>query len=691
MSEAPSILIVDDSPDKLVALESILRDVPTTIVTARSGREALRQLLHADFAVILLDVRMPGMDGFETAALIRERPRSAQTPIIFITAFGDETHVARGYSLRAVDYILTPVVPDVLRTKVSVFVDLFRAAAQVHRQAESLRLRAAQLHRLTAASLAIHAAPTVDTMLEAVARSARDLFDAACAVATARFDERRTLRVVSAAPGFDDPESDLASTLVVARGVRPHRNTRGSREVLVAPLVTREGRNIGAIDVTRPGPAPFSDEDEDLLVQLARMIAIAIENVLFAEAREANRLKDEFIATVSHELRTPLNALRSWAWILRGGAVSPEKMARAAEAIERNVVAQARIVDDLLDVSRIVTGKLRLNSRVVVLGPIIENAIEAFAGAAAAKGIAVRSFVDPAAGAVLGDPERLQQVVWNLLSNAMKFTPQGGRVDVFLDRVGADVRVRVVDSGQGIAPDFLPHVFERFRQADASSTRRTGGLGLGLAIVRHLVELHGGRVDVASPGEGLGATFCFTLPAAPAAENATETIALLASAEPIDVKAPRDLAGLRVLIVEDEPDTRDALMLVMSEAGAQVTGAADAEEALRELTVARPDVLVCDIGLPSEDGYALLGRVRALEHAGPPIPAIALTAYAQESDRVRALEAGFLSHLAKPVEPTRLVGALAEAASVARHAAGPFASDLLADTLVPQPRREAGL
>jgi len=372
MSEAPSILIVDDSPDKLVALESILRDLPTTIVTARSGREALRQLLHADFAVILLDVRMPGMDGFETAALIRERPRSAQTPIIFITAFGDETHVARGYSLRAVDYILTPVVPDVLRTKVSVFVDLFRAAAQVHRQAESLRLRAAQLHRLTAASLAIHAAPTVDTMLEAVARSARDLFDAACAVAAARVDDRRTLRIVSAAPGFvNDPENDVASTLVVARGVRPHRSTRGSREVLVAPLVTREGRNIGAIDVTRPGPAPFSDEDEDLLVQLARMIAIAIENVLFGEAREANRLKDEFIATVSHELRTPLNTLRSWAWILRGGVVSPEKMARAAEAIERNVVAQARIVDDLLDVSRIVTGKLRLNSRVVVLGPII--------------------------------------------------------------------------------------------------------------------------------------------------------------------------------------------------------------------------------------------------------------------------------------------------------------------------------
>ncbi|HLY39251.1 MAG TPA: response regulator [Candidatus Binatia bacterium] len=664
--ETASVLIVDDTPEKLVALESVLIGLPVRIVKAGSGREALRRLLAEDFAVILLDVRMPGMDGFETAALIRQRPRSANTPIIFVTAFGDETHVARGYSLRAVDYITTPIVPEVLRTKVSVLVELFQTAAHVRRQADSLRQQASQLHRLTLASLAIHSAPGVDAMLEVVTRSACDILGAARAHASARLDDRRTIAAIAGEPGRE--ELDIAVAAVVARTNRVYRGTRDLHpagdgdqpadataetvDVLAVPLVTRDGRNMGAIQVARAGAAPhFADEDEDLLLQLARMTSIAIENTLVGEMREANRLKDEFIATVSHELRTPLNALRSWAYVLRAPTLAPDKMRRAVEAIERNVIAQARIVDDLLDVSRIVTGKLRLNTRLVDLAPIIDAAIESIAATAEAKGVRIVRSLDTPTALVLGDADRLQQVVWNLLSNAVKFTPAAGRVDVGLAAVGTDVTVRVADTGQGIRPDFVPHVFERFRQADASSTRATGGLGLGLAIVRHLVELHGGSVGVESAGEGLGATFTFTVPAA------AETTGVTPTADDRVPDTHVDLSGLRVLVVEDEPDTRDALATVITGAGGHATAVGTVAEAIAALSTTGADVIVCDIGLPGEDGYSLIRKLRTV--GGTTIPAIALTAYAQESDRRRALAAGFQAHLAKPVQPGRLLHALA--------------------------------
>src|SRR5438034_1112593 len=468
MPETPSILIVDDIPDKLVALESILVDRRVNIVKARSGKEALGRLLAEDFAVVLLDVRMPGMDGFETATLIRERSKTAHTPIIFITAFGDETHVARGYSLKAVDYILTPVVPDVLRTKVSVFVELFRATAEVKRQADSLRQRAAQLHRLADSSLAINSALSLDAMLSVLTASAR-------------------------------------------------------------------------------------------------------ESTPFSETREANRLKEEFLSMVSHELRTPLSAMLSWLWMLRRKALDPEAAARAIEAVDRNAKAQARLVDDLLDVSRIMTGKLQLNCRPLELGPVVEAATDSFTAAAEAKAITLARFIDPATGRVLADPERLQQVIWNLLSNAIKFTPRGGRVEVHLRRVDSDVEVRVSDTGQGIAPGFLPYVFERFRQADASSKRTSGGLGLGLAIVRHLVELHGGNVAALSAGEGRGATIVVSLPLTTRHEEqlpAPGSAAVVEATRPAE--APCGLDGIRVLVVEDETDTREALSAIVSHAGAIV-------------------------------------------------------------------------------------------------------------------------
>ena len=653
--ELASVLIVDDTPEKIVALESVLHDLPIDIVTANSGKEALRRLLTRDFAVILLDVRMPGMDGFETAALIRRRARSEQTPIIFITAFPDETHAARGYSLRAVDYILTPVVSDVLRTKVSVLVDLFRSTAEVRRQAESLRQRAAQLHRLAAASLAINAAGSVERMLQVVTTSARDILGADRAIAIAMLDERRTHRAVApATPALEREEAEQALASSVCRTNRPSRTPGGE---LSAPLIGSDGRNMGLVRVSRPADGAFVDEEEDLLVQLAQMVSIAIENTLFGEVREANRLKDEFLATVSHELRTPLNAMVSWAWMLRSGSLGSEAAARAAAAIERSVKAQARIIDDLLDVSRIVSGKLRLSMRTVDLAGVVDMAIESVTAAAEAKDLALVRSVE-AGSAVFGDPDRLQQVAWNLLSNAIKFTPRRGQIEVSVRHAGGDVELSVRDTGQGIPASFLPHVFERFRQADGSSTRRTGGLGLGLAIVRHLVELHGGTVQAESAGEGLGATFVVTMPIATDHQEIAPQNGRAASHGNGDL--PPRLDGLRVLVVEDEPDTRDAVCLLLSRAGARAVGVGSAAEALVALDGARPDVLVCDIGLPGEDGYSLIRRIRAVTDDGKPfIPAVALTAYAHERDRARAHREGFQTHIVKPVDPAEFLRVLA--------------------------------
>ena len=684
MPETPSILIVDDSPDKLVALESILVDLRVDIVKARSGKEALRRLLVQDFAVVLLDVRMPGMDGFETATLIRERSRTEHTPIIFITAFGDETHVAQGYSLKAVDYILTPVVPDVLRTKVSVFVELFRATMEVKRQADTLRQRAGQLHRLAASALAINAALSLDQMLSVLVASAREILGAQRALAVARVNERRTHRAVSAASALPDADGiDTAVPLVVSETNGAYRTTRllhrhgaclsanehgdgalKTYDVLAAPFTGRDGRNLGLIEVFADGDRGFTQEDEDLLVQLAQMTSIAIENALFSEAREANTLKEEFLSTVSHELRTPLSAMLSWLWMLRRKELDPEAAARAISAVERNARAQARLVDDLLDVSRIMTGKLQLDCRPLEVGPVVEAATDSLAAAAEAKAITLARSIDPATGRVLGDAGRLQQILWNLLSNAIKFTPRGGHVEVRLRRVGSDAEVRVADTGQGIAPGFLPHVFERFRQADASATRATGGLGLGLAIVRHLVELHGGRVEALSAGEGRGATFVVTLPlAARHEEELARSSDALVLEEARAAEVACSLEGIRVLLVEDEVDAREALSAIVSQAGATVAAVGTAREALGRLTAWRPDVLVCDIGLPVEDGYALIRKVRALgPDQGGDVPAVALTAFARASDRARALAAGFQVHLAKPFEPGQVLRVLARIA-----------------------------
>jgi signal transduction histidine kinase/ActR/RegA family two-component response regulator len=381
-----------------------------------------------------------------------------------------------------------------------------------------------------------------------------------------------------------------------------------------------------------------------------------------AEAEQANRLKDEFLATVSHELRTPLTAILGWAHMLRVKRFDEQSTASALETIERNARAQSQLIDDLLDVSRIIAGNLRLDVRQVEPGSFIEAAVEALRPAAEAKAVRIQKVLDTGVVSVAGDPARLQQVVWNLLSNAIKFTPRGGKVQVRLERVDSHVELAVSDTGVGIRAEFLPHVFERFRQADQKTTRHHGGLGLGLAIVRHLVELHGGTVEADSPGEGQGATFVVKLPVVPVyqKETLTGSVHPAAGEEPPAYDCPERLDGLKVLVVDDEVDTRELLKVGIGQCGAEVVTAGSAREALAALDETQPDLLISDIVMPGEDGYELIRKVRALPAGrGGKVPAIALTAYARTEDRLRALRAGYQMHISKPVELAELVAVMA--------------------------------
>ena len=375
------------------------------------------------------------------------------------------------------------------------------------------------------------------------------------------------------------------------------------------------------------------------------------------QIEQASRAKDEFLATASHELRTPLTAILGWARMLRSGHLDPSGYSKGLETIERNAKAQVQLIEDILDGSRIITGKLHLEIRALDLTELVRAALDTVKPAAEAKGIQLFVELDPEAARVLGDPERLQQVVWNLANNAVKFTPKGGSVQVLLHRVGTHIELCVSDSGQGIGADFLPHVFERFRQAEGSTSRRHGGLGLGLALVRHLVEAHGGSVHAESEGEGRGARFIAKLPVQAVYADQPESDRPRATpTEPVASATRPSLADLSILVVDDEADARELVAIVLRSHGADVTTAASAEQALAALSTGAPQLMISDIGMPDVDGYELMRRVRTMAGArGASIPAIALTAYSREQDRRLALEAGFQTHVAKPVEPTELV------------------------------------
>jgi len=658
----PRILLVDDHPANLIALEAVLEPLGIELVRSSSGQDALRQLLFGDFALILLDVQMPGLDGFKTAELIKQRPRNNDVPIIFITALSrDTSHIFRGYAHGAVDYILKPFDPDILRSKVTVFVQLYLQKEKIKQQEAELREHERQVQERKAEERVRALVDAMPLCVFAADPSGRLTY---CNQMWMFFSglslERSAHFGLEVAHPEDAPHLRRAIDNAFCTGaeieleVRFRRASNGQYRwhLLRAVPQKKDGTVTGWI-------ATGADIEERKRDEQARMRLLAQEKEARQEAQTANRMKDEFLATVSHELRTPLTAILGWIRIMRSGKLDPAKFQRATDVIERNGRAQAAIIDDILDVSRIITGKLKLELDPIDLPPLVQAALDSIRPAAEAKEIVVSWQCDLPTLRLSGDPDRLQQVVWNLLSNAIKFTPQGGSVDVTARVVDNNVELSVKDSGQGIEPEFLPHVFDRFRQADGTSTRRHGGLGLGLAIVRHLVELHGGTVKASSAGAGSGATFTVLLPTRAAQVPALTERAPTSSRGTLDLSAS-SLSGISVLIVDDEADARELIATVLEQAGAKAITAGTVDEALTLLARERPDVLLTDIAMPGSDGYTLLKKVRELgPDNGGEIPAAALTAYSRNEDARRAFSAGFLRYVSKPVEPAFLVSQVA--------------------------------
>jgi signal transduction histidine kinase len=545
-----NILLVDDQPAKLLTYETILEDLRENLIRASSAREALQRLLDTDIAVVLVDVCMPEMDGFELAKLIREHPRYAKTAIILVSAvYMSDIDRIKGFLSGAVDYVPVPIVPEVLRAKVSIFADLYRKTEQLRRLNSELEQRVTE----------------------------------------------RTSEL----------ESSTARLL----------------------------------------------ESEERRNQL-----LESERAARASAEQANRLKDDFLANLSHELRTPISAVVGWTQIMRRSKLDTQTMHEGLDAIERGVRSQVQLIDDLLDVSRITSGKLRLETEVVNVAAILIAAVDMILPLANAKNIPITKSLDCHEALLSGDGTRLQQVFWNLLTNAVKFTPQGGQIKVRLDRVGPCVRISICDSGHGIDPDFLPHIFERFRQADSSSTRKYGGLGLGLAIVKHLVELHSGTIRADSDGPGRGAKFTIDLPLTShtRADHPTRP----ASSSPKKI----DFTGLRLLVVDDDPETRAIVHRLLTESNAEIALAVSADDGLQKYDDFVPDIVISDISMPEKDGYEFVRELR--QHPlGKKVPVVALTAFARPEDRLRSRQAGYDKHLSKPVDPQELltlIGELAE-------------------------------
>ena len=435
--------------------------------------------------------------------------------------------------------------------------------------------------------------------------------------------------------------------------------------VRISPL-SHEGRIIGTLTIIEDVTERVAREAELQSQIEARSKLLASEKLARSEAERANRLKDEFLATISHELRNPLNAIMGWAHMMRLGKLTPANSERAVETIYRNAKSQAQLVADLLDVSRIISGKLRLDVRTIDLIYIVNAALDSIRPAADAKGIRLQTMLDPAAGPISGDADRLQQIVWNLLTNAVKFTPKGGRIQVKVQRIDSHVEIVVSDSGVGISKEFLPYVFDRFRQADASTTRIHGGLGLGLSIVHQLVDLHGGTASVHSEGEGQGAAFTITLPFVGVINSQKEEATQPAQEKITPFEGLPSLQGLKVLVVDDEADTREVIREVLKECGSEVILSRSAAEALEAIEQFKPDILISDLGMPDEDGYSLISKIRALPaERGGQIPAAALTAYARAEDRMRVLRSGFQFHLPKPVDSAELVTVVASLAGSA--------------------------
>jgi PAS domain S-box-containing protein len=653
-----SVLLVDDKSANLLALEAILDPLKLHLERAGSGDEALRKILQREFAVILMDVQMPGLDGFQTARMIKERPRTRHIPIIFLTAiYKDAANIFKGYELGAVDYLMKPFDPQVLQAKVAVFVELWRRGVELKQKEAELRV--AEQERLQRQSDVRYKA-MIDSLPQCVFSLRPD---------GTVYQWNRSWLLYS---GYDEAHMghvDYHELMHPDDRARVDAEWAESKRTGL-PLETeyRLRSANGAYRWHLGRAIPEHDDNGHIVGWMWTATDVDELRAAREQAVQANRTKDEFLATVSHELRNPLNAILGWMRMLSSGRLDEAKRARALQTIERNTELQVALVEDILDASRIASGKMRITLRPISLVQVIQAAVDTVRPAAEQKEIAIEASLAPEADQATGDPDRLQQVVWNLLANAIKFTPRGGHVEVTLKRIDSRVHIRVADDGRGIPPAFLPHVFERFRQAESSSTRTQSGLGLGLSIVRSVVESHGGTVSVASAGEGRGTTFVVQLPLRPQQAVPQEVPAEISPKRgtPSLAEAPA-LDGLHALLVDDEADARELLTLVLEQAGAQVTAVSSAADALRELGEHGYDVLVSDVGLPGEDGYSLIQKVRALDGERANLPAAALTGFASTEDGRRAVAAGFQVHVAKPVEPGRLVLTVAQLAGRVDH------------------------
>jgi hypothetical protein len=628
------VLLVDDTPANLIALEAVLGSIGADLIEARSGPEAIALVEKNWFAVLLVDVQMPGMDGFETAARIRACDRGRDVPIIFLTAIHrDERYASKGYDTGAADYIIKPYDAQVVRARVKAFVDLFRQRERQRRE----RLEAA-----------LNFAPAFVSVFRVPGH--------VCEFANVRHRELFGGREVVGSPASNlgvTPE-----TLAIFDRVAESGETQTLTETSIS-VVHGDGPAERLFDCTLQPLRDGQGRIDAILVFAIEVTAQVRARKELERARvaaeQANRAKDDFLATVSHELRTPLSSILGWASAARRKK-GPADVERALAIIERNARAQARLIDDILDVTRIIGDNLRLEAAPADLEAVIEGAIESLRPVAQAKGIALEARIGPL-GLVEVDALRIQQVVWNVVSNALKFTEARGHVSLVAARAAGRVIIRVTDDGQGIEPALVPRLFDRFWQADASTTRRQGGLGLGLAIVSHLVRAHGGTVTAASPGKGGGTSMSIELPA-------PELPAVLPAGGAVQPPANRGasprLDDLRLLVVDDDEDACALLEVVFAESGAIVTCASSAQEALDRLGDVRPDLVISDIGMPNMDGYSLIEAIRRLPRKdGGATPAIALTAYSRPEDAARAIAAGYQMHTPKPVDPAALLSSVA--------------------------------
>jgi signal transduction histidine kinase/DNA-binding response OmpR family regulator len=688
MDEKVNILVVDDLPEKLLVYESILEELGQNVVTASSGAEALKKVLQQRFAVILLDVNMPGMDGFETAALIRNRKRSAHTPIIFITAFVDELRAVEGYAAGAVDYILAPVVPDVLRAKVRVFVDLFRMHEHVQRQAvESVALAEERAKRAAAeeasrcsAFLAQASTILANTMdfeatLGGLARVVVP-FLADLSIASV-LQEGRPVRLewawadpsgltvqppslpalhpapwlaaamdralesgrAEVVPSLDPASAATASPPGAAASNVPAFDIASAA---VLPLNAR-GKTLGALVLGRgPSGQRYSTSDMVLAEDLAARAAIALDNaLLLRNIQEADRRKDEFLAMLAHELRNPLAPICNAVQIMGLIGFAEPELQSARDVIDRQLRHLTRLVDDLLDVSRITSGKIRLVLEPLDVGNIVAAAVEASRPLIVSRRQELNVVLPPQPLQVRADQARLAQILSNLLNNAAKYTGEGGRIWLDAQREGDEAVFRVRDTGAGIPPEILPRIFDLFTQAEQSLDRSQGGLGIGLTLVRRLVEMHHGTVQAFSEGPEMGSEFVVRLPAL------AEQPARAVSSNGAEIPEVNGVAR-RVLVVDDNPDTAASLAMIIRLDGHEVRTAHSGEAALQEFSDFQPQVVFLDIGLPNMDGYELARRLRA-QSQGKPILMAAITGYGNEEDRFRSQQSGLDFHLVKPV------------------------------------------